>query len=264
MKAKKNLCRASAIAFFSIIILSGINISLRAEEQMEGRGAEAFPYPWKNFSFIQPRFDRVNYDGDGYMNNYVFRGVQVFNNSWHMRLDLPLANTNLSGENVFGLSDIAVRLMHSTEIYKQFYLSYGAEFVFPTATDEMLGSGKWQAHPEIAGIYFLGQPNHVIGSAILGVGYQFDYAGAGDRAHISSFHIAPNIDYWGKKWYIGYYATWKYNLKNKVFDLPLDIEAGYTFYPEWTIAAEFIQPLVNTKKVGYDNEVEVKIRYMIP
>lgn len=247
-----------------MIFFITVSFSLNAQkEQTHSRIAEMFQYPFSHFSYVQARFDRQTFDNSGYYDQYAIRAARVFGNSWHLRLDVPLANTNVP-QSTFGLADIGLRLMHSTPVSGQIYTSYGAELIFPTATDPVLGGGKWLAHPEVAAIYFFGTPSEVKGSATLGFGYLFDYAGQSDRAHVSQFRIAPNVDYWGNKWYIGYYATWTYDIKNKIFDLPLDIEAGYTFVPKWTLAAEYIQPLVNTEKITHNNEFAVKLRYMLP
>lgn len=251
--------------FLAIVgLLSGF--SLTAQHKMRGRNADTYIYPWSHYSYVQPRFDRTNYDNDGYLNAYALKAVHAVNNVWHLRLDASLAHTNMTddGKSLSGFSDMSFHMMHATEIYKQFYLEYGAELIFPTATDKALGKGKWQAHPKVAGVCFLGPSGDAIGTVLLGIGYQFDYAGQSDRPHISSLHIAPNFDYWGENWYVGYYATWKYDTRNKIFDLPLDVEVGYSFLPKWTIALEYILPLVNTDKVGYKNEFAVKLQYMVP
>ncbi len=228
---------------------------------MTGRSGEVFPYPYRHFTYIQPRFDRTNYDGDGYLNAYVIRTGISMPGDFNMRVELPLAETNLPGTHVFGLSDIKLRLLHATELYESLYLGYGAEFAFPTATDPALGAGKWQFRPELGAVYFFGKADEVKGSATLGVDYRFDYAGQSDRRHISVLGIVPNIDYWAPRWYIGYYATWTYDFNSRIFDLPLDVEFGYTLFPKIVVAFEFIQPLI--KNTGYQNEFAIKLRYSL-
>ncbi len=247
--------------FIAAFFLFAASFNLNAQSQdnwILGRGVEVFPYPWDHFTFIQPRYDRQNQKDGAYLNSYIIRATKTFDNTSHVRLELPTADNG----DVFGLSDIKVRYMHSSPLKEHFYLGYGAEFTFPTATDDALGAGKWQVRPEVGLIYFLGQPGRPIGSVILGVDYRFDYAGPGDRDHISVLGIVPNIDYWAEKWYVGYYATWSYDFNNKIFDLPLDVEFGYTFVRNLTLAVEYIQPLI--KKRTYNNEFAIKLRYMFP
>ncbi len=224
----------------------------------QGRSAETFPYPYEHFSFVQPRYDRLNLKYGDYLNSYIIRATKTFPRASHLRFEIPTADNG----DVFGLADIKVRYVQASSMKNNLYVAYGAEMTFPTATDEALGAGKWQARPELGVVYFLGQPDKVIGSVILGVDYRFDYAGQSNRDHISVLGIIPNIDYWGDKWYVGYYATWTYDFKSEIFDLPLDIELGYTFIPQFTFALEYIQPLL--KERTYNNEFAIKLRYMFP
>ncbi len=223
-----------------------------------GRTIESFPYPYNHFTFIQPRYDRLNLKNDAYLNSYILRATKTFDNFSHLRLEVPTADNG----DVFGLSDVKVRYIHSSPVHDKFFAGYGAELTFPTATDEALGAGKWQVRPEVGMVYFMGEPNHVLGSITLGVDYRFDYAGPSDRDHISVLGIVPNIDYWGKNWYIGYYATWTYDFNTEIFDLPLDVEFGYSILPPLTLSIEYIQPLI--KERTYNNEFAIKLRYMFP
>ncbi len=251
---------------FHIILILLLALSvfpLHAEETSPnvGRGAETFSYPYDHFTYIQPRFDRQGLPDGNFFNSYVIRAGRAFPGRYHLRLDLPVvATTKASDGNISGLSDFKVRFAHSTPLTGQWYLGYGLEATLPTATDPVLGSGKWQARPEFGAMYFFGQPNNIKGSFLLGVDYRFDFAGQSDRDHISVLGIAPNIDYWGDRWYIGYYATWTYDFINKAWDIPIDVEVGYTIIPKWTLAFEYIQPLL--KERTYNYEYAAKIRYL--
>lgn len=243
-----------------IFLFLFVEVTAQTYNSPQGRAIEEFPYPYEHYTFIQPRFDRTNYENGGYFNAYALRAAKAFYKNNHIRLEVPLATSNLGGCAVTGLADVGLRYVHASPIHGQLYAMYGAEFIFPTATDEVLGSGKWQAHPEAGMIYFLGSPDNVLGTISLGGGYKFDYAGSSSRPHINVWRIAPNFDYWAKKWYIGYYATWTYDLNSEIWDIPLDVEFGYTVYPGITLSAEYIQPLLKEKT--YENEFALKFRYL--
>ncbi len=247
------------IIFFTVLFCLCHSASSQDNNQHIARSGEVYPYPYKNFTFIQPRFDRQDLLYGDYFNSYVIRAAKTFNSSYHLRIELPTANTNTSGENIFGLSDIKVRLLHATPLFKNWYAGYGGEITFPTATDRSLGSGKWQMRPELGIIYFFGRPQETIGTFLFGVDYRFDFAGQSERNHISVLGISPNIDYWTKRWYIGYYATWTYDFISHTWDIPIDIEFGYNVYRKITLAVEYIQPL--TQKRTYNNEYSIKLRY---
>lgn len=245
-----------------LLIVLLFSLSLFAQQQnnrVKGRSVDAFPYPYTHFTFIQPRFDHQDQKYGDYLNSYVIRGTKTFQNFNHLRIELPFASTNV-GHQVFGLSDIKARLLHSTPVYHHLYVAYGAELTLPTATDVHLGSGKWQGRPEVGIIHFIGTPDNIIGTVSFGVDYRFDFAGPSDRAKISVLGMAPNIDYWGKQWYVGYYATWTYDFESEILDIPLDFEVGYSLNAQWTLSAEYIQPLVS--KRTYNNEYAIKLRYL--
>ncbi len=233
-----------------------------SQDYMNGRAVEYLPYPYKNLLFTSPRFDRQNQLNGNYFNTYLLRTVFTYKGKSHFRLDLPLANSNISGKDVFGMSDMNIRYVYAVPLSKSNSRLYGGisgEAVFPTATDKSLGAGKWQMWPGFGVFYFRGEGKNTTGTMSLMVEYRFSYAGPKDRTDVKILAAAPNIDWWFKKGYIGYYATWTYNFENEILDIPLDVEAGYFLTSRLVVSAEFIQPLL--KKRTYNNEYGLKLRY---
>ncbi len=246
-----------------LVLLLFLSTQARAQEispPVIGRGGEVFPYPFKHFTYVQPIFNRESLNHGDYFNTYMIRTAKSFKGNFHLRVDLPLVEAKETGKQVFGTSDVKIRLLHATPLPNQWYTGYGLEATLPTASDPLLGSGKWQARPELGLVRFFGNPTHIKGSFLLGVDYRFDFAGQSGRDHISVLGIAPNIDYWGNRWYIGYYATWTYDFIHKIWDIPVDVECGYTILPKLTLAIEWIQPLL--KERTYNYQYTAKMRYM--
>lgn len=250
-----------AFVIFTGAFFLSMTSAISQENAHGGRIVEAFPYPYKNLLFVSPRFDRQNLKGGDYFNTYLLRTVFTDKGSSHFRVDIPLANSNTSGSNVFGLADMNLRYVHAIPLHglsNRLYGGISLEAVLPTATDKSLGSGKWQAWPGIGAVYFRGDDKNVSGTVSFMCEYRFSYAGSRDRSDVRVLAFAPNIDWWFKKGYIGYYATWTYNFENEVFDLPVDVEAGYFLSSRFVLSAEYIQPLI--KKRVYNNEFAVKLR----
>jgi len=243
-----------------IILFVCCVISLQAQEtQPNGRLGEEFNYPLKKFGFVSPRYSRTNYDDDKYLESYFIRSVFTFNDRTHLRLDVPvLTNTNLTsdGKPVFGLGDMNIKVTQILGNKGDLYYGFNALFTFPTAGNSSLGSGKWLVDPGVGFIYFI--PNKG-GSASFIVDYNFSYAGASTRPDIRVLGIAPNIDKWFKKGYVGYYATWTYNFEKKIWDIPLDVEAGYPIAKQFTFSAEYILPLL--ANATYNDSWSLKLRY---
>ncbi len=249
----------SVFFFIFCLIVPDAGTYAQTTERAHGRGIEFFPYPFTQMFYFQPRFDRVNYDDGTYFNSYILRGFSTYWNRMHFRVEVPLANTNTSGENVFGLSDINVRVVRAHPLHKRLYFGYGLQLVMNTATDESLGGGKWDLRPGIGAIFFRGTPEDVNGTVMLSFEYRMTLAKEYGRTPANVLATAPNVDWWFKKWYIGYYATWTYDFETEIFDLPVDVEAGYFITPNLVASVEFIQPIID--KVAYKNELAVKLRY---
>jgi hypothetical protein len=245
---------------FLYFIFAFLVVSLQAQEtQPNGRLGEEFNYPLKKFGFVSPRYSRTNFDDGKYLENYFLRSVFTFYERTHLRFDIPVLinnNSTSDGKPVFGLGDINIKVTQILGNKGDLYYGANALFTFPTAGSALLGSGKWLADPGMGFIYFI--PNKG-GSASFIVDYNFSYAGSSTRPDVKVLGIAPNIDKWFKKGYIGYYGTWTYNFENKKWDIPLDIEAGYLIAKQFTFSAEYILPLLTN--ATYNNSWSLKLRY---
>ncbi len=227
-----------------------------------GRNIESFAYPFADFAYISPRYDRTGYDDSGFFESYYIRSVYTMKGHYHFRLDLPLGRSNLTpdGTTDFGLSDISLRFTQYVFETGHWFWGYAVKAVFPTATSDALGGGKWQLHPGIGGNYYFGA-NDDKGSITLAAEYRFSVAGDSNRDDIKLLAFIPNIDIWRPRWYLGYYATWTYNFETDYFDLPLDVEFGYFLTPKLVISAEGIVPLL--KDAPYQYEFSIKLRFAL-
>ena len=68
---------------------------------------------------------------------------------------------------------------------------FGPALVFPTASDQALGQGKWQAGPAVAAI-FTGVKNLTAGAILQN---PISYAGGSDRADVNNLIITPTLTY---------------------------------------------------------------------
>ncbi len=253
--------RTLSVLFAILCTVPVINGQEKKESAVHGgRNIEQFAYPFKDFTYISPRYDRTTYDNNGFSESYYIRTVYTAKGRDHFRLDLPLGRSNMTddGKVDFGLSDISLRFTQYAFELRHWFFGYALKAVFPTATFDALGAGKWQLHPGIGGNYFFGE-NDDKGSFLFAMEYRFSVAGDKNRDDVSMLAIIPNIDIWMPRWYLGYYATWSYNFITDYFDLPLDVEFGYFLTQRFVVAAEMILPLL--KEAPYRNEFSIKLRY---
>ncbi len=89
-----------------------------------------------------------------------------------------------SSDHKSGLGDIQLLALAGPNSAEELVWGAGASFIFPTATDDLLGQGKYQAGPA-AMVFSMGKP------WILGVLAQHweSYAGDNDRANTSRTDI---------------------------------------------------------------------------
>jgi len=100
-------------------------------------------------------------------------------------------------QSAFGLGDISPTLFLSPAKPHKFTWGLGPVMTFPTATDSVLGSGKWTAGPSAVGLVM---PGHWVIGAL--VSQQWSFAGWGDNG-VSSFLVEPFINYnLSNHWYL--------------------------------------------------------------
>jgi hypothetical protein len=122
----------------------------------------------------------------------------VLSQHWQLaaRLDLPLfltdalSHDNPMGDNEFGAGDLLVQGLLIYALDQRWAVAGGVQFIFPTASQEQLGGGKYCLVP--TGAFRLALPEVSKGSffAFL-VRYDYDFAGEEDRRHISELPFAP-------------------------------------------------------------------------
>jgi hypothetical protein len=99
--------------------------------------------------------------------------------------------------SAFGLGDINPTLFLSPGKASELIWGVGPTFTFPTATDSILGSGKWSAGPAAV---MLTMPGHWVVGAL--ANQQWSFAGWGEK-DVSQMLIQPFVNYnFPKGWYL--------------------------------------------------------------
>ena len=125
-----------------------------------------------------------------------------------------------------GLGDVAVvSLLSPAKLTSGIIWGAGPTFIFPTATNDALGQGKYQAGPAAVGLY-IGK-DWVFGTLAQ---QWWSFAGDGDRESTSQANIQYFIQYlFGDHWQIGMTPNilidWKEDQKNR-FTVPVGLGIG--------------------------------------
>ena len=143
---------------------------------------------------------------------------------WNLitRTILPIINQPSpapGAESAFGLGDLNPTLFLSPGKPGALIWGVGPTFTFPTATDSILGSGKWSAGPAAVALTIHGP--WVIGALL---NQQWSFAGWGDQ-NVSAMLIQPFVNFnFPGGWYLTsapvITANWKASSEN-VWTVPL-------------------------------------------
>lgn len=202
---------------------------------------------------VQDQYSPELYDSDAHTNDLLLRGAMpiaaghVFKLPQIFRLTMPVSTRpSADGDYTTGAGDL--------NIFDIFLLGktgggigFGAGplITFPTASDDVLGTGKWQGG--VALLAMLPEPTGIRG-ALLQI--QGSFAGDEEREDVASETLQPLwIRNLPKGWYLRSTGIWMWNLKSGDFFIPIGIGAGKiwksggtTFNlfaePQWTVARD--------------------------
>lgn len=186
-------------ALFALSIAGCVNVARADEDSQELAKKLSNPIA----SLISVPF-QFNYDSgygvdDGQKAYVNVQPVIPFslNDDWNLisRTILPIAwQSNIAGPSgdQFGLGDITQSLFFSPKQPSDGGIIWGVGPVFlvPTATDSMLGSGKWGAGP--TGVVLKQFDGWTVGML---ANHIWSFAGDDDRADVSSTFMQPFISY---------------------------------------------------------------------
>lgn len=138
--------------------------------------------------------------------------------------DIPIGEGRYKG----CLGDITLETFLTPSKNRKFIWGVGPMAIFPSATDPLLGSGKWCLGPSVVGVFMEGP--WVAGALIT---QAWSIGGKSARPDIAPFGIQPFINYnFGKGWAVGtspqITADWEQN-RRESWTVPLGGSISRTF-----------------------------------
>ncbi|MGV1793685.1 hypothetical protein [Rhizobium sp. A37_96] len=185
----------------------------------------------------------VNTPGDPQANQFLIRGL-IPSDMWGLpqlfRFTLPIATSpDVPTGYVTGLGDLTLTDLFVLPKKGDVTFAAGPVFVIPTATDEQLGSGKWQIGG--SGVVVAPQSWGLVGAFAT---YQTSFAGVSDRDDVSLLTFQPivNINL-TDGFYLRSTATWNFNLESGNSYIPVGLGIGKVFQLDKGITMNaFIEP----------------------
>jgi hypothetical protein len=187
------------------------------------------------------------YDTDADTNAFLLRGVMphlLFGSPQVLRATLPtVTSPDVTGSNVTGLGDLNLLDIF---VFKEpgFALGVGPQFTLPTATNDALGTGKWQAG--FAGVAIAPLKWGLLGGLVT---WQHSFAGNSDRVTQNNLAAQPVVIYnLADGVYLRSTATWNFDLVHNQYVIPVGAGVGKVWLlssgtsvnafaePQWTVA----------------------------
>jgi hypothetical protein len=178
-------------------------------------------------------------DGDS-ANTAWLRYAQPFG-KWLFRGSLPVSRVpTIDGGSTSGMGDLnafAAYLFDTGDPARSFGL--GPQLTLPTATDDALGTGKYQLG--FAAVYFDASSTIFQWGGL--VTWQTDIAGDSDRDDTSLLAVQPFYFFQlGKGLYLRGAPIWVFNLENDSYNVPVALGIGKVFKSGKTVYNAFIEP----------------------
>jgi hypothetical protein len=160
-----------------------------------GVGQDTDPTKPVLFSFREEYYELPN---GNWINNFILRKDDLV---WKettfpgqargvlLRMELPETTAHFGGESEGGLGDGYVQALLLPRLSGPFMLAAGTGLVLPTATERVLGSGKWTIAPILAPLWFIPRQRYAF------VKFQeFEsFAGPSSRPDVSFLLVTPTF-----------------------------------------------------------------------
>lgn len=168
-------------------------------------------------------------------------------------------------ESVDGLGDIGLQILLSPERAGKFIWGVGPALLFPSATDDVIGTGKWSAGPAVVGAYTSGP--WVVGAI---VNQLWSFAGDDSRQDVNVMTLRPFINYnLSHGWFLGssptITASWDADSENRWL-VPLGGGVGKVFAlgkKHLSLVLEGYYHVVSPN-IGPDWQLRLQLTFLLP
>ncbi|RWP92247.1 MAG: hypothetical protein EOR12_06220 [Mesorhizobium sp.] len=185
-----------------------------------------------------------------------------FDGKASVRLTMPLDGTNLTGDEEFGIGDIAAKASWIPYLSRRQAFILSTEIYAPTASEDVLGTGKWVAAPGLTWAYFA-SPEIIIAPAYI---HSFSFAGDSDREDVNRGDFDFYVVYkpHAKRWWLTSDVTASYDFEAKTAPMSWEVALGFNLgkLPSGGAINGYIRPGVgigNDRPYNFNIEVGVSL-----
>jgi hypothetical protein len=184
-----------------------------------------------------------------------------------LRADLPYvwsdvisADNPPPGEKQAGLSDFLAQAIFITPKMGKWTIGFGPRAIFPTATKDQMGTGKYLLVPGAGVKYDLGDWLKGAWTAVV-IRQAIDVGGDEDRPHISDTTIQPffHVDL-PKLWFLTFSPETRYDWGTEDWHIPFNIVVGKMITRKIVTSVEYKQAIVKDLPL-YEKAVEFHVGF---
>ena len=130
-----------------------------------------------------------------------------------LRFDIPVNAVSTPTTTKTGLGDLYAQALYVPHVRRKFAVAVGSGIVFPTATSDILGSGKLTLTPTVVPIWYLNNRKRIF---LIRIQNPVSVAGKTDRADINYFVAAPLIvNHLTGRWWIMNDTEFRWDWRSK-------------------------------------------------
>lgn len=202
----------------------------------------------------------TNAPADAYMNSSWIRFAKpLANGKLLMRISAPLTTIAMPDVNnvvgtTNGLGDINALLAYSFVSNATTTLGGGIMLTAPTATEKILGTGKWQGGLSLVG-FSSKSPVFQYGALVT---WQTSFAGDKDRSKTNNGAF-QYFAFWqlGQGYYLRSAPIWAFDFKNKQYNIPFALGVGKVIKINNTVFNLFVEPQYTMLHKGMQPQVQM-------
>ncbi len=193
---------------------------------------------------------------DSTSNTFLLRPI-IATESMLVRMTLPLPTISGGGVEKSGIGDMTVFDAFLLPPKGNTEFGAGPLFVFPTASNEALGAGKWQAG---AAVVVVSKPTpSLLLSALVTYQHSFANAGSTERATTSVLTAQPIvIAQVGGGWYLRSTGVWNFDIAQGNWSIPIGVGVGKVVKEGSALLNFFLEPQFTVVHYG-PNQPAVQI-----
>lgn len=207
------------LKILAIFFIFGISIKVHAEQSVSSTPGVN---PKDNITKTEVIYRYDTLDIANYMQTIALKYDQAFNKNWGGNIEVPFLEYKGFGLKDSGIGDIQARFRYINQIEKASVI-LGGEAVFPSASYDTLGRGKYQLNPVVGSVFPIFDTSFIFS----GYKHLFSIAGKDNRLDINESQPRFIAAYTSKKgwWTLGD-LKYTYSWESKKEELDYDHELG--------------------------------------